>query len=113
MYELYKILEINYTNDLNLIKKSYYKLAKKYHPDKQNGSKDKFIQIKKAYDILSNNKLKKIYDEKECETNNQYLYVNYINILFNTNIKHYKNNTLVEDIFESSLDNLINNFTNN
>ncbi len=34
------------------IKKRYLKLSKKYHPDMQNGSTEKFVELKQAYDIL-------------------------------------------------------------
>ncbi|RXJ96549.1 molecular chaperone DnaJ [Arcobacter sp. AHV-9/2010] len=34
------------------IKKRYLKLSKKYHPDVEGGSNEKFIELKKAYDIL-------------------------------------------------------------
>jgi DnaJ-class molecular chaperone len=34
------------------IKKRYLKLSKKYHPDMEGGSDEKFIQLKESYEIL-------------------------------------------------------------
>lgn len=48
------------------IKTAYRRLAKKYHPDKTNGDKDKealFVQIKQAYETLSDNAARAKYDE--------------------------------------------------
>jgi molecular chaperone DnaJ len=46
------------------IKKAYYGLAKKYHPDtnKDAGAKDKFAAAQSAYEILSDETKKKAYD---------------------------------------------------
>ncbi|GGD35632.1 hypothetical protein GCM10012288_06920 [Malaciobacter pacificus] len=34
------------------LKKKYLKLSKKYHPDMPEGSEEKFLELKKSYDIL-------------------------------------------------------------
>lgn len=60
---LYQILELQPSASINDIKKSYRRLAKIYHPDK-NKSKEsivKFQQINSAYDILINDKSRQEY----------------------------------------------------
>ena len=46
------------------IKKAYYGLAKKYHPDtnKDASAKEKFADVQSAYEILSDPKKKEQYD---------------------------------------------------
>ena len=44
------------------IKKSYRKLALKYHPDKCNGKDEKFKEINEVYSVLSNDEKRKLYD---------------------------------------------------
>lgn len=34
------------------LKKKYLKLSKIYHPDMQTGSEEKFLELKKSYDLL-------------------------------------------------------------
>ena len=48
-----EILELNKPVIKKNIKKKYYKLAIKYHPDKCSANSDKFIQIKDAYEFLN------------------------------------------------------------
>ena len=63
--DYYKILEIDKNSTTDEIKKHYYKLAKKYHPDKNNGiSDDDFKLLSEAYSTLSNPKKRYLYDMK-------------------------------------------------
>lgn len=61
----YEILEISKNSDTRSIKKHYYTLSKKYHPDKNNGiSDEKFKILSEAYSTLSNPKKRYLYDMK-------------------------------------------------
>lgn len=69
---LYEILEVNKTASEDEIKKSYKKLAIKYHPDKNKGSKEaeaKFKELANAYEILSDAKKRHDYDQTLLENN--------------------------------------------
>lgn len=63
--DYYEILEISRDADKTIIKNSYRKMAKIYHPDKNQGDKDaehKFKLCNEAYQCLSDDKQKAIYD---------------------------------------------------
>lgn len=62
----YDSLGISRTSTQTEIKAAYYKLSMLYHPDKNDGSETaakKFRQITQAYEVLSNYKLRKLYDK--------------------------------------------------
>jgi len=61
MKDYYQILGVSRQASADEIKKAYYKLAHKYHPDK-GGDEKKFKEINEAYQILSNKEKKSQYD---------------------------------------------------
>ena len=73
--DLYKSLEIPENASQEEIKKSYRKLSLKHHPDKNNGSDERFKEISEAYQILSDENERKKYDMKKQfpfpQTNNR------------------------------------------
>lgn len=64
--DYYEILGINRDATLEDIKKSYRKMALKYHPDKNlndKNSEEKFKESAEAYEILSNTEKRQKYDK--------------------------------------------------
>ena len=64
--DFYEVLGVKKDADGAAIKKAYRKLAKKYHPDTNKGNKqaeEKFTEAKEAYEVLSDDKKRKIYDK--------------------------------------------------
>ncbi|HNF99689.1 MAG TPA: DnaJ domain-containing protein, partial [Pseudomonadota bacterium] len=62
----YKTLGVAEGASAEEIKKSYRKLAKRYHPDATGGDKakeSKFKEITEAYEVLSDEQKRKEYDE--------------------------------------------------
>ena len=64
--DYYEVLGVDRTADAAALKKAYRKLAKKYHPDTNAGNKEaeqKFKEATEAYEVLSDEKKRKIYDQ--------------------------------------------------
>ena len=63
--DIYEVLGISKSASPDEIKKAYRTLAKKYHPDinKEPGAEEKFKEVQEAYDILSDDKKKALYDQ--------------------------------------------------
>ncbi|MFA5131959.1 MAG: molecular chaperone DnaJ [Candidatus Paceibacterota bacterium] len=60
--DYYNVLGVDKGASKDDIKKAFYKLAAKYHPDKKGGDEAKFKEINEAYQTLSDEKKRKEYD---------------------------------------------------
>jgi len=102
-YDCYKILGFDYEAwgrsppDRKNITQSYRSLSRKWHPDKNrdSGAKDRFVKISKAYQVLTDPKQRKEYDNMR-ERPDEYFYKYGSTVLY-----HYapKSDTLLVIIF--------------
>jgi DnaJ homolog subfamily A member 2 len=98
--ELYDILEINPNASEDDIKKSYKKLAFKYHPDrnKNSDSKEKFQKIQTAYETLIDKNKRELYDkygknmDKQQEQENHFNPFSNLFDMMNGNVQHRQQN---------------------
>lgn len=59
----YKILDIDPSADAKTIKKAYRRLAQRLHPDKHPEKEEEFVKMSEAYQVLSDEELRKVYDK--------------------------------------------------
>lgn len=68
--DYYKTLGVPRDADADTIKKAFRKLARKHHPD-AGGDEAKFKEINEAYEVLSDEKKRKLYDQYGTANENQ------------------------------------------
>ena len=61
--DYYNILGVGKNASKDEIKKAFYKLAHKYHPDKKEGNETKFKEVNEAYQVLSDDTKRTNYDQ--------------------------------------------------
>jgi len=63
--DYYQILGVSREANAKQLKKAYRDLSLKYHPDKnkESGASDKFVEISNAYEVLSDDEKRRIYDQ--------------------------------------------------
>jgi len=61
--DYYEILGVNRSATKDEIKKAFYKLAHKHHPDKKEGNEAKFKEVNEAYQVLSDDAKRAKYDQ--------------------------------------------------
>ena len=93
----YNILNINKDASYDDIKKAYYKLALKYHPDKNkdNNAEEKFKEISEAYEILSDENKRLSYDNNNLNINT----FSNANDIFNKVFQNHNFNININNMF--------------
>ncbi|KAJ1965947.1 hypothetical protein GGI12_000425 [Dipsacomyces acuminosporus] len=60
--ELYRTLGVEQDATQQELKRAYRRLALRYHPDRNPDTASEFVRIQNAYDILSDERMRRIYD---------------------------------------------------
>lgn len=69
MQNHYKTLGIKSSATPEEVKKAYFEMAKKYHPDSSDASElSKFYEVAEAYEVLSETVSRKAYDDSHSDT---------------------------------------------
>lgn len=113
MKNYYDELEVSKTASKEVIEKVYKLLAKKYHPDMNQGdnkheAEEKFKKISEAYEILSDDNKRKNYDLELEQSNPTIPYEEYVKVINEMNVLK---DTLSE--LKSEINNENNNSYNN
>lgn len=101
----YDILNIPKSASSTDIKKAFFELAKKYHPDtnKDSEAPKKFIEAKKAYEVLSDPHKRQLYDsgsqDAESDQYDPNVNTTYDTSAFNDFYKNFSNFDVFNELF--------------
>ena len=72
-FDPYRTLGVGRRASTQEIRKEYKRLAKEWHPDKNKSpeAENKFIEISKAYELLSDSERRRMYDDHGVTEENQ------------------------------------------
>jgi len=76
MRNYYEVLNVNYNASLSEIKGSFRSLALKHHPDKNKNSEESkqvFMELVEAYEVLSDERARKNYDSTSFGVNGTFI----------------------------------------
>lgn len=106
MKDHYKSLELDKSASQDDIKRAYKKMALKYHPDKNNGESTIFKEISEAYEILSDQNKKQVYDYGEPDFIHNDIFKRFFggSSPFHQNQEKLKRNNFMHTINTSLLD---------
>ena len=108
MQNYYVVLGVSKGANPNRIKKAYRTVVKKHHPDvtQSQESKERFLEIREAYETLSDETKRKQYDQ-ELERQGSSLRVRKVPDIINTRTSRL---TEMESLFSSSVDEFFDGF---
>lgn len=106
--DYYLVLGVSRGADLNKIKKAYRSIAKRYHPDVSNEKEGmaRFLEIKEAYDTLSDQEKKYKYDNTLKKQSPSYR-INRAPDKMRERISRFKN---IESVFTTETDDFFKGF---
>ena len=70
--DYYEVLQINRNADMETVQRVYRFMASRFHPDnRKTGNAERFLQLRQAYEVLSDPERRKQYDARSAEADNE------------------------------------------
>jgi DnaJ-class molecular chaperone len=99
LYDKYRLLEVDRTASVEEVKRSYKRLCLKYHPDKNSGNTDRFIELQRAYEDVMR--------ERETNINFFIMFYYFINVFGKSQCISINLTVPLEDIYANKIKKLM------